>query len=129
MGLPPPVGPKSYSIHNNILHKCVENVQMESSKIASAQLHRLQGANPNDIIDVTVTCDGTWSHRGFVAPYGMEAVISWETGQVLDVTVLSKSCRDCKEAGQRVAGIPGLDGEAPGLLHFEFLRFFSSYGG
>ena len=98
LGLLPPVGPKSYSIHNNILHKFVENVRMESSKVVSAQLHRLQGADPNDIIDVTVTWDGTWSHRGFVAPYGVVAVILWETGQVLDVTVLSKSCRDCKEA-------------------------------
>ena len=91
MGLPPPVGPKSYSNHNNILHKFVQKVRMESSKVASAQLHRLQGADPSDVIDVTVTCDGPWSHRGFVAPYGMVAVISWETGQVLDVTVLSKS--------------------------------------
>ena len=24
-------------------------------------------------------------------------VLSWETGQVLDVTVLRKSCKDCKE--------------------------------
>ena len=97
MGLPPPVRPKSYSLHNNI-HKFVQNVQMESSKVASAQLHRLQGADPNDIIDVTVTCDGTWSHRGLVAPYRVVVVILWETGQVLDVTVLSKSCKNCKEA-------------------------------
>ena len=96
MGLPPPVGPKSYSNHNNILHKFVQNVRMESSKVASAQLHRLQGADPSDVIDVTVTCDGPWSHRGFVAPYGVVAVISWETGQVLDVTVLSKSCKEAE---------------------------------
>ena len=70
---------------------------MESSKVASEQLHRLQGAYPNNVIDVTVTCDGTRSHCGFVAPYGVVAVISWETGQVLDVTVLSKSCKICKE--------------------------------
>ena len=69
MDLPPPVRPKSYSLHNNILHQFVQNVRMESSKVASAQLHRLQGADPNDIIDVIVTCEGTWFHRGFVAPY------------------------------------------------------------
>ena len=56
-------------------------MRMESSKVASEQLHRLQGAYPNNVIDVTVTCDGTWAHRGFVAPYGVVAVISWETGQ------------------------------------------------
>ena len=70
---------------------------MESLKFASEQLHRLQGADPNDVIDVTVTCHGTWSHRGFVAPYCVVAVISWDTGRVLDVTVLSKSCKVWKE--------------------------------
>ena len=30
--------------------------------------------------------------------YGVVAFLSWETGQVLDVVVLSKSCKVCKEA-------------------------------
>ena len=98
MGLPPIVGPKSYSAHNSLLQKFVQNVRMESTKFASAQLHRLQGADPSDIVDVTVTCDSPWSCRGFVAPYSVVAVISWGTCQVLDVTVLSKSCKVCKEA-------------------------------
>ena len=33
-----------------------------------------------------------------MANYGGVAVLSWETGQVLDVVVLSKSCKVCKEA-------------------------------
>ena len=98
MGLPPPVTSKSYSVHNNSLRQLVHGVLMESFKVASEQLHRLQGADLNDVIDVTVTCDGTWSHRGFVAPYGVVTGIAWETGQVLDAAVLSKSCKDCKEA-------------------------------
>ena len=49
------------------------------------------------MVDVIVTCYGTWSHRGFTAAYGVVAVLSWETGQVLDVVVLSKSCKVCKE--------------------------------
>ena len=54
--------------------------------------------DPDDVVDVTVTCDGTWSHCGFVVAYGVVAVLSWETGQVLDVMVQSKSCKVCKEA-------------------------------
>ena len=50
------------------------------------------------MIDVTVTCDGTWSRCGFTAAYGVVADLSLETGQVLDVAVLSKSCKVCKEA-------------------------------
>ena len=96
MDLPPPVRPKSYSLHNNILHQFVQNVRMGSSKVASVQLHRLQGADPNETINVIFTCGGSWFHRGFVAPYGMVAVISWETGHVLDMTVLSKSCKEAE---------------------------------
>ena len=78
MGLPP-VSPKSYSAHNSILQKFTHDVSVESCRSASAQLHRLQGADPGDVVDVTVTCDGPWSHRGFVAAYGVVTVLSWET--------------------------------------------------
>ena len=61
-------------------------------------MNRLQGAGPDDVVDLTVTCDGIWAHRGFVAYYGVLLVLSSETGQVLDVVVLSKSCKVCKEA-------------------------------
>ena len=97
MGLSPPVFPKCYSEHNSMLQKIAHDVGVESCRSASAQLHRLQGADPDDV-DVTVACDGTWSHRRFVAAYGVVAVLSWETGQVLDVMVLSKSCKVCIEA-------------------------------
>ena len=97
MGLPPPVSSKPYSEHNNFLIKYTQQICDESFRSASAQLRQLQGAGPNDVADVTVTFDGT-SSRGFVANYGVIAVLSWETGQVLDVEVLSKSCKVCKEA-------------------------------
>ena len=70
----------------------------ESCRFASAQLHRLQGADQDDVVDVTVTCEGTWSRHEFVAAYDVVAVPTWETGQVHDGMVLSKSCKVCKEA-------------------------------
>ena len=103
MGLPPPVSSKSYSDHNSILQKITHDVGMESCRSASEQLQRLQGADPDVVVDVSVTCDGTWSRYGFVAAYGVVAVLSLEIGQVLNVTVLSKSCKVCKEA-QRTMG-------------------------
>ena len=66
----------------------------------------------DDVVDCTVTCDGIWSRRGFVANYGVVAVLSWETGQVLDVVVLSKSCKEAEHSEE----VPGMDGKAPGLL-------------
>ena len=98
MCLPPPVFPKCYTEHISIIHKIAQEICKESSRSASAQLRRLQGADPDDVVDDTVTCDGTWSHCEFMAAYGVVAILSWETGQVLDVMVLSKSCKVCKEA-------------------------------
>ena len=102
MGLPPPVSPKCYKEHISNIHKISQEICEESSRSASAQLRRLLGAGPDEVIDVTVTCDGSWSRRGFTAAYGVVAVLAWETGQVLDVTVLSKSCKVCKEAEHRL---------------------------
>ena len=101
--------------HNLVIQKIANEVCEDSFRSASAQLRGLQGAGPDDVVDCTVTCDGIWSHRGFGANYGVVAVLSWETGQVLDVVVLRKSCKVCKEA-EHSEGVPGMDGEAPGLL-------------
>ena len=37
------------------------------------------GAFPEEVVDVVVTCDGTWSKRGFTATYGIVVVIAWDT--------------------------------------------------
>ena len=76
MGLPPPVFPKCYTEHISIIHKIAQEICEESSRSAAAQLRRLQGANPDDVVDVTVTCGGPWSRRGFTAAYGVVAVLS-----------------------------------------------------
>ena len=54
---------------------------------ASAYLHALHGAKPTEVVDIAVTCDGTWSKRGFTAAYGVVVVISWESRQVLDYEI------------------------------------------
>ena len=59
MGLPTPVFPKCYTKHNFIIKKNTHEVCEESSRSASGQLRRLMGADPDDVVDVTVTCDGT----------------------------------------------------------------------
>ncbi|KAK8371952.1 hypothetical protein O3P69_016295 [Scylla paramamosain] len=46
--------------------------------------------------DISVTCDATWSKRGFVAKYGVVPVIHLETGLVLDYELLSKYCHYCE---------------------------------
>lgn len=95
LDLPPPVTDNSYSDHN--VHICgVLRKHAEAEQLAAVgRLRHMHKAGPNDIVDVEVTFDGTWSKRGFTAPYGVCVVISWLTGEVLDTELMSKYCVQC----------------------------------
>ena len=67
----------------------------DSFNVASANLHRHLGVAEDEIVDSVFSCDGTWSKRGHTAGYGVVPVISQETRQVVDCSILSKSCPEC----------------------------------
>lgn len=48
-----------------------------------------------DVVDITVSFDGTWHTRGFISNYGVGILIDDSTGLVLDFEVLSKYCQAC----------------------------------
>ena len=97
MDMLPPVTPRAYKKHNQALAKASMSAASDNMIAASEYLHRLHGVEPDEILDIKVTCDGTWSKRGFTAIHGVVAVISYDSGQVLDFEVLSKSCPACKQ--------------------------------
>lgn len=57
----------------------------------ATHLHVLHDADPSNVIDISVSCDGTWSRHGHTATHSV-VVINWETGQVLDYEILTKRC-------------------------------------
>ena len=50
-----------------------------------------------ELVDVSVSVDGTWQKRGFVSPLGVVAAIAVETSKVLYVTILSKLRKGCTQ--------------------------------
>ena len=84
LGLPPSLSAPSYSEYNKELAKLCSQQAEASFLRASEELHRLRGVSNDTIIDVIVTCDGTWSKRGFTANYGVVVVISSIALHVLD---------------------------------------------
>ena len=68
---------------------------LASQRRASAYLHHKHGIHQSEVLDITVTCDGTWSKRGFTALYGVVVVASWDRGQLLDCEILTKYCSEC----------------------------------
>ena len=53
--------------------------------------------NDSDVVDVTVSFEGTWHKRGFTSNIVTNAM----TGFVLDYTVLSKCCQACTVNSRR----------------------------
>ena len=49
------------------------------------------------IKNVEVTCDGSWSKRGFMSKFGVVIVIHHLTGLVIDYELLSKHCAFCEK--------------------------------
>ena len=71
-----PVPSSSYSEHTQSLARI--SIKVASGKYAvSVHLHELCGVGPTEVIDVTVTCNGTWLNSGFTATHGAVVVIAW----------------------------------------------------
>jgi len=60
---------------------------------AAEELHN--GDNDN-IVDVAVSCDGTWQRRGYASHNGVVSVISMDTRKVIDIEAMNKSCKKCE---------------------------------
>ena len=96
MDMLPPVSATSYSEHNSRIREA-SAADIE----AWAHLHDLVTVPHDEAIDVYVTCDGTWSKRGFTALYRV-VVASWDSGQVLDCELVSKYCSECARDHERL---------------------------
>ena len=90
IGMLPPVSKPSYSSHNGKITAAM-SLESDAQFSATAALLRKDAALV-EIVDIRVTCDGTWSRRGHPAKYGIIVISSWENGLVLDTKVLSKFC-------------------------------------
>ena len=90
IGMLPPASKPSYSSHNEKI-AAATSLEHEAQFSAAEALLRKDAA-PSEIVDIRVTCDGTWSRRGHQAKYGIVIVTSWENGLVLDTEVLGKFC-------------------------------------
>ena len=63
MDMLPPVSSGSFSIHTHRLASVAMGEVSKLMQAASAHLHELHGVGPTVVIDINVTCDGTWSKR------------------------------------------------------------------
>ena len=93
MGMLPPVSQRAYTTQNQKLFVAAGYMRDFSFADNAAELRK--DVPEDQVLDITVTCDGTLARRGFQSLYGIVVVVSWKSGKVLEVEVLSKDCQAC----------------------------------
>ena len=78
---------------------CFEVVASESVLRGVCELRG--DKNDEETCDIDVSCDGTWQRRGYSSLNGVLAIISVDTGKVIDYEVVSKKCAQCTSWGSR----------------------------
>ncbi|GFX00658.1 uncharacterized protein TNCV_2236651 [Trichonephila clavipes] len=72
----------------------VASVVSKNAMIEAAdEVRKLE--NTSDVAECGVSVDGTWQRRGHSSLNGCVAVLSIDTGKVVDLEVMSKWCRNC----------------------------------
>ena len=80
---------KNYVNTSNVLKDAAKIIAEKSMNGAASELRERKGG------DVGVSVDETWQKTGFSSTNGVVAAISVDTGKVLDVAIMSKSCKGC----------------------------------
>jgi hypothetical protein len=97
MDLPMPVSKNAYTTHNQESEKQAKLQAEDSMARAREEVRRLYDSEyDGDVVDVLVSCDGTWQQRGFSSLFGAVFIIAYETGKVIGFTVKSKFCKGCR---------------------------------
>ena len=96
LDLPPPVSRNIYSLHMDAVCQAAVAEAQDSMQRAIEEVCEHYGASSDEVVDILISCDGTWQKRGFSSLFGAVFIIAYETGKVIDYTVLSKHCAGCK---------------------------------
>ncbi|GFY36686.1 uncharacterized protein TNCV_2566491 [Trichonephila clavipes] len=78
----------------------VEMLRISREHVRQTNLYSHPDLGRNNIIDITVSYDGTWHKRGHTSLYGIGIVIDIMTSLVVDFKVLSKYCHECSMAAK-----------------------------
>ena len=90
MGMLPPLSKPHFSSHTKAIHLASTAKKENQFSAAVENLRKL--AKDDEIVDIQVTCDWTWSRRGHQAIYSIV---------VIDSEVLSKYCAECMQREER----------------------------
>ena len=97
MNMPEPVAKTSFTTHVKAIPHVSWQVGEAEMEKAVKEVRVLNNAEEDEVVDIAVSCDGTWARRGFQSLYGMVSAIDVQTGKVVDFEMKSKVCDKCRE--------------------------------
>ena len=90
---PSPVSTNIYTQTKKEVCEKSHQQALKSMKSAIEEISKHYGAaSSEEIVDILVSCDGTWQKGGFTSLFGAVFIIAYETGKVVEYIVLSKYC-------------------------------------
>ncbi|KAL8607716.1 hypothetical protein ACOMHN_039389 [Nucella lapillus] len=94
---------KTFSRHQKKIQDACETAAAEQlQSVAELVRSVYPSMDSDDVLDITVSYDGTWQKRGFTSHHGIGVAIETQTGLVIDFEVLSNYCHSCSLARTRL---------------------------
>ena len=66
LDLPPPVSRNIYSLHMDAVCQAAVAEAQDSMQRAIEEVREHYGASSDEVVDILISCDGTWQKRGFL---------------------------------------------------------------
>ena len=73
----------------------VAEANMNSAATEVRKVDGVQQVTANEVVNTTISTDGTWQKRGFSSRNGVVTIISNSTGKCVDYRVKTKTCKAC----------------------------------
>ena len=80
----------------------MKKLQVNITSVAEVVRQAYPDQDPDDVVDITVSFDGTRQKRGFSSRQGVGSAIEAKTGLVVKFEVLSTFCHTCAMAKNKL---------------------------
>lgn len=90
---------RTFNLYKNMLHSaCTAFSEKQLQNVRREVRNAYGNFHDDDIVNISVSYDGTWLTRGHTSQIGVGSVIDLLTGYVVDFEVLSKRCTQCEQS-------------------------------
>lgn len=93
---------RTFNLYKKILHSSLSRATNKQFEQIRNDIKKAYNEEVNGITNIAVTFDGTWLTRGHTSQIGIGCVIDMLTGYVVDFQVMSKYCKECELAKNKL---------------------------